>query len=328
MKFIRSTVLTILPFMMAASTEAAEYRISGPHTHDNLSVFLIHGANQTGKKFLSLQEALQQHKAVVYETGAVNELAIENVSATEDVYIQSGEIVKGGQQDRTLKDDLILPAKSGKVPIASFCVEHGRWSRRGQEAVRNFDSSPQVVASKQMKMAVRVAGNQQQVWNEVARAQDSLSAVAGAVRAPASPTSYMLSLESPQLQQSVESYIRELSRIPEGQSDVIGYAFAVNGRINSAEVYASNELFRKLWPKLLRASSVEAVANFQPGGKFDKPSFEAVQASLVDADHGKASAREVNGRTSVVMKETDRNVLFETRDKAQNAWVHRSYMTK
>jgi hypothetical protein len=53
-----------------------------------------------------------------------------------------------------------------------------------------------------------------------------------------------------------------------------------------------------------------------------------VQAALVDADHGKASAREVNARTSVVMKETDRNALFETRDKAQNAWVHRSYMTK
>jgi hypothetical protein len=328
MKFSRSTVLTILPLMMGASTEAAEYRISGPHTHDNLSVFLIHGANQTGKKFLSLQEALQQHKVIVYETGSVNELAIENVSATEDVYIQSGEIVKGGQQDRTLKDDLILPTKSGKVPIASFCVEHGRWSRRGQEAVRNFASSPQALASKPMKMAVRVAGDQQQVWNEVARAQDNMSAVAGAVRAPASPTSYMLSLESPQLQQSVESYMRELSKTPDGQSDVIGYAFAVNGKINSAEVYASNDLFRKLWPKLLRASAVEAVASFQPGAKFEKPGFQAVQASLVDADHGKASAREVNARTSVVMKETDRNVLFETRDKAQNAWVHRSYMTK
>src|ERR1700693_501178 len=93
MKLSRSSVLTILPLMMMASTEAAEYRISGPHTHENLSVFLIHGANQNGKKFLSLQEALQQHKAIVYETGSVNELAIENVSPNEDVYIQSGEIV-------------------------------------------------------------------------------------------------------------------------------------------------------------------------------------------------------------------------------------------
>ena len=82
------------------------------------------------------------------------------------------------------------------------------------------------------------------------------------------------------------------------------------------------------WPKLLRASAVEAVASFQPGAQFEKPNFAAVQASLVDADHGQASAREVNARTSVVMKQTERNVLFETRDKTQNPWVHRSYITK
>jgi hypothetical protein len=265
---------------------------------------------------------------VVYETGSVNQLAIENVSPDEDVYIQSGEIVKGGQQDRTLKDDFILPTKSGKVPIASFCVEHGRWSRRGQETVRNFESAPQAVAAKQVKMAMRVASDQQQVWNEVARAQDKLSSVAGSVRAPASPTSYMLSLESPKLQQSVENYIRDLASAPNGSTDVIGYAFAVNGEINSAEIYASHELFRKLWPKLLRASAVEAVASFDAGRKFEKPGFEAVRASLQDADHGRSSLRQVNSRTAVVTRQTERNVVFETRDQAQGGWVHRSYIVK
>ncbi|MDQ2944881.1 MAG: hypothetical protein M3Y27_02875 [Acidobacteriota bacterium] len=320
----------VLAMTAAFALNGAEYRVSGPQTYQNLSVFLIHGANQPGasRKFLTLQEALQQHKVVVYETGSVNQLAIENVSQDEDVYIQSGEIVKGGQQDRTLKDDFILPTKSGKVPIASFCVEHGRWSRRGQEAVRNFESAPQAVAAKQVKMAMRMASDQQQVWNEVSRAQDKLSGVAGSVRAAASPTSYMLSLESPRLQQSVDNYIRDLAAAPNGSTDVIGYAFAVNGKINSAEVYASNELFRKLWPKLLRASAVEAVSNFEPGLKFEKPSFDAVRASLQDADHGRSTTRQVNSRTSVVTKETERNVVFETRDQAQGGWVHRSYITK
>jgi hypothetical protein len=327
MKFKTARVSTILPLVMGLPMAAAEYRVSAPHTYENLSLFLIHGANQTHRKFLTLQEGLQQHKVIVYETGSVNELAIENISPDEDVYIQSGEIVKGGQQDRTLKDDLILPTKSGKVPIASFCVEHGRWTQRGQEAVRRFESSPQAVATKQMKMAIRVADNQQQVWNQVAIAQDKLSAVAGSVRAPASPSSYMLSLESPRIQHTVDNYLQALAPSADGQADVIGYAFAVNGKINSAEVYSSNDLFRKLWPKLLRASAVEAVSNLQPG-KFEKPTFDAVRASLADADHGRTSSREVNTRTSVVTKETERNVLFETRDKAQGAWVHRSYITK
>lgn len=66
----------MLPLSMAATISAAEYRISGPHTHANLSVYLIHGADGTHNKFLTLQEALRQHKAIVHETGSVNELAI------------------------------------------------------------------------------------------------------------------------------------------------------------------------------------------------------------------------------------------------------------
>src|SRR5438105_15882790 len=76
--------------------------ITGPYTHDNLTVFLIHGKDTSGgKNYLTLQEALDQKKVVVHETGNVNELSVENVS-DEPVYIQSGEIVKGGRQDRTL----------------------------------------------------------------------------------------------------------------------------------------------------------------------------------------------------------------------------------
>src|SRR4030095_5715394 len=58
-----------------------EYRISGPYTHKNLSIFLVHGKNTfEGKTFITLQEAMVQKKVVVYETKSVNELAIENVS--------------------------------------------------------------------------------------------------------------------------------------------------------------------------------------------------------------------------------------------------------
>ena len=49
--------------------------------------------------------------------------------------MQSGDIVKGGQQDRVLTVSLMLPPKSGRIPIASFCVEQGRWPARGKEDV-------------------------------------------------------------------------------------------------------------------------------------------------------------------------------------------------
>ena len=104
--------MPVLSISLAASAE--DYRFSGPYTHDNLSIFLIHGPQrQPTSTFLTLQEALDQKKVVVYETGNVNQLAIENFSG-EDVYIQSGDIVKGGQQDRVFPDDFVLPKTSGR----------------------------------------------------------------------------------------------------------------------------------------------------------------------------------------------------------------------
>jgi hypothetical protein len=54
---------------------------------------------------------------VVYETGNVNTLQVENLSPTDDVFIHAGEIVMGGKQDRTFGVDMIVQAKSGKVSI-------------------------------------------------------------------------------------------------------------------------------------------------------------------------------------------------------------------
>src|SRR5262245_20981461 len=111
------------------TAQHSTYKISGPYLHKNLSVFLIHGADQaSGKTYLTWQEAMRQKKVVVRETGNVNELTIQNRS-TEEVFVQAGDIVKGGQQDRVLSLDLILPPRSGRIPIDAFCVESSRWSQ-------------------------------------------------------------------------------------------------------------------------------------------------------------------------------------------------------
>src|SRR2546428_11059112 len=159
-----------------ASQGKDDYRLEGPFTRGNLTVFLIHGKDKIkGETFLTLQEALVQKKVIVRETREVNQLSIENVSR-EEVYVQSGDIVKGGQQDRMLVVDLILPPRSGKIPIAAFCVENGRWSQRGSEEVTVFTSSSNSVASREVKLAAKAKSSQAEVWREVASAQDKLSA--------------------------------------------------------------------------------------------------------------------------------------------------------
>ena len=108
--------------------------IAGPYTHENLSIFLLLGADALdGQRFIPLDDALEQKCVTVHETGNVGQLEVENLSEHFDLYIQAGDVVKGGRQDRTLGVDFVLPAKSGRVPIPSFCVESGRWHRRAAE---------------------------------------------------------------------------------------------------------------------------------------------------------------------------------------------------
>jgi hypothetical protein len=314
----------------SSAAPVVKYRLSGPYTHENLTVFLIHGDDQVkDKNFLTLDEALQQKKVVVHETKNVNQLSVENVSDKDEVFIQAGDIVKGGQQDRVLAFDLVVPPKSGKVAINSFCVEAGRWTKRGKEDVQRFNSCPDQLATKDLKLAARKAMSQREVWDNVAKAQAKLAENAGApVKAAASETSLQLTLEHKKVLESIDGYIKKLTPAVADQKDVIGYAFAVNGQLNSADVYASSALFMKLWPKLVKATAVEAFHELKKDKKFEAVKGDAVLAFLADPEKGKKSQKDIDKRLSQVLKETEKNVLFETCDKANGQCLRRSYIAK
>ena len=307
-----------------------DYRLEGPFTQGNLSVFLIHGKDKIkGETFITLQEALVQKKVIVRETREVNELSIENIS-DQEVYVQSGDIVKGGNQDRMMAVDLILPRHSGRIPIAAFCVENGRWSQRGSEAANVFSSSANAVASRDVKLAAKAKGSQGDVWKEVSVAQEKLSSNVGTqVNGAASPTSFQLALENKEVQTSADTYMKALEPLLNNRPDVIGYVFAINGKINSADVYASSALFRKLWPKLLMASAIEAVAELRRGERFDAPRAAEVQGFLDETPKGSDKEKDVSSRVQLVTREDDQKVSFETRDRAKSdTWVHRNYIKK
>jgi hypothetical protein len=309
--------------------QAGEYRLTGPYTHKNLTIFLVHGKNVIkAKSFLTLQEALVQKKVVVYETKSVNELSIQNFSS-QDVYVQAGDIVKGGQQDRMIGVDLIVPPRSGKLPISAFCVEHGRWSGRGNERAGVFSSSADAASTKEIKLAAKRSNSQGGVWESVTVAQDKLSRNVGArVNSPVSASSLQLTVENGKVQETAESYVKALTGILNSGDDVIGYVFAINGKVNSADIYGSNVLFTKLWPKLLKANAVEAIAELQDN-KFRPASAESVQGFLSDSEKAKGSPKDVSARVNLMTREDEENILFETRDKQQpGTWVHRNYIRK
>jgi hypothetical protein len=347
--FVATSAVIAAAFPGRARADAAP-RISGPYTYENLTVYFVHGASTAGPVPLTLQEALAKGTVRVVETGSVNELKIENVG-NEDVFIQSGDIVKGGKQDRALTVSFVLPRKSGEVPVASFCVEHGRWSARGAEDATKFASSYNSLPSREAKLAMKMpaqvqasapvlgAGNadvyafsdtsrrQRAVWDEVAKTQERLSAgVNAAVASPLSTTSLELSLENDKLKALRAEYLNALKG-KAGADDIVGFAFAVNGRINSADVYPSNGLFRKMWDKLLTASVTEAVGEKAGSAKASEPSIEAVQAFLAAAEKGNSNVQEIGGLARQDVRDAA-SALFVQAARADGQWVHRNYLAK
>ena len=347
------TVVVCLCIAVVSAFGQTETRVSAPYTHKNLTIFLIHGADvSSSKDLITLQEAMEMKVFKVYETDDVNELIVENISPKYDVFIQSGDIVKGGKQDRVLAISIIIPRMSGKVSIEAFCVESDRWEGRGNESRKEFSSSEERVVSKELKIAtngtvsgsgtgsgsasgsgsgtgtasevVTVAGrgSQTQVWNEVANAQKNISNnVTVDVTANASASSLQLSLENKKLKKATEDFVKKFADLTKGKSDVIGYAFAINGKINSADIYLSNHLFAKVWPKMLRAAVVEAISLDDKPKAATEPTAGDISSFLDEADRGAKKERQTVARSKVIIRASKNEAVYEAAIKPASSFI-------
>lgn len=269
----------------------ASFAISGPYTHDNLSVFLLHGPDTLPPRpIVTMSEALEAKSFVVHETGEVSTLAVENLSDTDDVLIQPGDIVKGGRQDRLIASAVLVPAKSGKIAVPSFCVEQGRWANRGKEAATHFGENNEVIAGKALKQAALVQGQQSAVWDNVKKTQDKLAMNAGkpTVQNAASPTSLQLALEDTEVRKRVEAYTAAITPKTNNRRGAVGFVVAVNGKVTGAEVYGSAAVMAKAWPKALRSAATEAFSEKDAAAKFATPTANVCRAFLADAEKGQS----------------------------------------
>lgn len=303
-------------------------RLSGPYTHENLSVFLVHRKDAAAKEqYLTLQEALDKGLVKVIETSNVGQLVIHNEAGDINIYIQSGDIVKGGKQDRTIQYDYVLIPKQKKLDVNSFCVENGRWRQRGVESADEFESSNYQLGTRGLKMAAKYDGDQGRVWQEVARVQDQLSEnIGGSVRAPQSASSLQLSLEHKDVKEFTEQYTEKLLPIIKDTPDAVGFVYAINGQVVGADLYTSASLFSKLWPKLLQSAVTEAAAEYKKDLEFTVPSIKDAEAFLNPADIARMNKTRINETNDMVIKEAADTVIFETYTDQQKQPVHVNYI--
>jgi hypothetical protein len=405
--FAAPLAVALIPSAQAQSGDKP--RVTGPAVHDNLAVYFVHGTSAPGPVPLTLSEAVAAGKVTVHETGNVSQLAIENIGG-EPVFVQAGDIVKGGRQDRVLTVSFLVPPNSGRMSIGAYCVERGRWTARGIEDAKRFASAEKAVPSRAAKLAILepalrqvsagatptasgagstaaappqleqqrtsaarqpAAGNmpeirsgearsaahndaqvqarsarirqstldrsaspspQSEVWALVDSAQRKLSANVGAnVAATRSATSLQLALENERLAALRKAYIDKLAPAGAASPDIVGYMISINGKIVSGDVYPSNGLFRKMWPKQIEAGATEAIAEKPAAANVAAaaaPPIAQVQAFLAQAENGNATLSKLDGSRFVrEARNTDSALFLETR-RAAGGFIHRSYLAR
>ncbi len=303
----------------------------------NLQVFMLEGkADLNGKKFVPLNEAMAGKMVTLHETGSVNELSIDN-NSDEYIFINSGDVVKGGKQDRTIQYDIVLAPGEKNVELASFCVEQNRWTNRGSEDVDAFASNSTMLPSRGLKVAAKYDGDQSKVWSGVAEQKNklniNLSAAAGApvnVESQESPSSLQLALESKELGK-VEKDIRKcLGNILEDNPNAIGFAYAINGELYGVDIYNNKKLFHDLWDKLISAAIVESIGETNDG-EYDKVTKEDIIAATHRVKlHRRPDVKDINPSTKMLNRHSKKGDVFHsgTFDKKEKgAWLHQNYIT-
>ncbi len=296
----------------------------------------------------------------VVETGSVRRLEVRNLGDRE-VFIQSGDIVKGGKQDRVLVASMIIPPNSGYIPIGAFCVEAGRWAPRGLENVGAFSASAYRMPSRAGKIAImksmgresapetdrlerlrerwpglrisqgtrRRMGSyhQDDVWRSVGAMQKSLErAVRSQVTDERSRTSLQLSLENKRLASAQADYEKTLGSLLEKYPDAVGYVFAVNGRINSGDEFGSAGLFRKLWSRQLKAAATEAIAE-KSASQRRQPTLVEVAGFIDSARAAKPALSAMPGGINLETRKASGSFYMEIR-RGNDHWVHRQFIAQ
>jgi hypothetical protein len=220
-------------------------------------------------------------------------------------------VVKGGKQDRQIAQDFAVGPRA-TVSVEAFCVEQRRWStsRQGQATHGKFGTLGTLAHSK-----VRAAGqykkNQGEVWASVGE-------VNAANRKATDTGTLTASLDDREIGASRAAISGKIAAFLDGlapQREVVGIAYAVEGRVRGVRWFANHELYTMYREILLNTAAVEAItaqrAAAAPGGqpkvRLPPPTPEAVKAFVTEIDAAPlAEERPTAGENVNAYKETKR----------------------
>lgn len=181
-------------------------------------------------------------------------LTVQNKSQ-DTVLLLSGDVVKGGNQDRVLAHhEVILPMTVRNIEV--FCVEAGRSTYYNPAAPAAEKEAAAFkgyynVASPRVRRAVQNSGNQQDVWDAVAK-------VTKANNAESSTKAYTALDNDSQEKQRRDAYLTRLANPFAAHPDVVGVVAVSGDKVLGVDIFGNPDLFRRNYPALLHGYVAEA----------------------------------------------------------------------
>jgi hypothetical protein len=209
-------------------------------------------ANKLVERTVPMNKALADGRLKVKEhaDGAeVNTLQVQNTSK-DTIYLMQGEVMVGGQQDRMLAQDLLVPP-GATMDIGAFCVEQGRWSENG--GGQQFGGTAGVV-SQNVRKAAAISREQQDVWEQVA-------VNVRKTKAEAPTGSYVSMVNDPAYQVERKAYRDRLLQLPAAHPGTVGVIAVSGDRVIGCDVFANASLLQQAYPQLIEAYIAEALNN-------------------------------------------------------------------
>jgi hypothetical protein len=204
-----------------------------------------------------LSQALADGSITISEVdsgGSVPVLHAHN-KGTVDVLAMAGDVVNGGKQDRVVTQDVLITPSKDPQPISVNCVERSRWSADGQGLSFSYAGRAESGLSK----TVQVDKNQGSTWSKV----DELNGSRG--QAPSTGT-YQASLDDGQVRAQIDRSLQQLRPVTDPKA--VGVVVALQGTLQTAEIYDNPALFQSSRETLLRSLVLDALAR----QVLDKPS--------------------------------------------------------
>jgi hypothetical protein len=263
------------------------------------------------------------------------------------IFLPGGTLLRGGFQDQVVANDLVVPPYTNNLPIATFCIDPFRSAERGNESTTNYSSNgslfPWRLARLNLIDRPNEAGGKEVrqvgVWWSIDSLRSALSAQLGEAMEPAHTptwefseqtvlgarqsswtTGLVLALENPKLAKSLLPYLDLVATSRMKDEGIVGAAFVINGQVAGVEIYQTHQLFRALWPRLLRAYSIEAIALRDAAG-VKSPTAEDISRLIAATSNLPANTVQ----PGFDVRESDAAVAAGLID-AQGAWVHRSFI--